>query len=298
MVSCPLYCHTMLRPLAPALFVFVWSTGFIVARAVTSHADVQLFLAWRFAAVALVFGIAAILGKASWVSPKRALQHLAVGTVMMGVYLTLSFWAIAQGLPAGIMALMGALQPLLTAAFMLARGRGPSSAAVWSGLSIGFLGVVLVLLPRLENSHFAMGNFANLAGVLAIVALTLGTMAQKHLANDDLRVAGCLQNVGALLVALLAVATVGAVRWDGSAALWALLAWSALITSVLAQELTSLDDAPRRGYACHGIDAVGAPGCSITRVYTFSRNSFVAAADGICARPGRRRFGTTCRQAA
>jgi drug/metabolite transporter (DMT)-like permease len=245
----PLYCRTVLRPAAPALFVFVWSTGFIVARAVTSHADVQLFLVWRFAAVALVFGIAAILGKASWVSPKRALQHLAVGTIMMGVYLTVSFWAIAQGLPAGIMALMGALQPLLTAAFMLARGRGPSSAAVWSGLSIGFLGVVLVLLPRLENSHFALGNFANLAGVLAIAALTLGTMAQKHLAKDDLRVAGCLQNVGALLVALLAAATIGAVRWDGSAALWALLAWSALITSVLAQSL--LLWMMRRGEATH-----------------------------------------------
>jgi len=239
----------MLRLLAPALFVLVWSTGFIVARAVTSHADVQLFLLWRFVVVALLFGSAAIVGKASWVSPKRALGHLAAGAVMMGLYLSLSFWAIAQGLPAGIMALMGALQPLLTAALMLTRGRGPSSPTVWWGLLIGFLGVVFVLLPRLENSHLAVGNLANLAGVLAIAALTLGTLAQKHLANDDLRVAGCLQNVGAGLVAVLAVATIGAVRWDGSVALWSLLAWSALITSVLAQSL--LLWMMRRGEATH-----------------------------------------------
>ena len=239
----------MLRSLAPALFVLVWSTGFIVARAVTSHADVQLFLLMRFAAVALVFGVAAIVGQASWVSPRRALKHLAVGAIMLGGYLSLSFWAIAHGLPAGIMALMGALQPLLTAAFMLARGRGPSSAAVWMGLLIGFLGVVLVLLPRLESSHFAVGNLANLAGILAIVALTLGTLGQKHLANDDLRVAGCLQNLGAGLVASLVVATIGAVQWDGSAALWALLIWSALITSVLAQSL--LIWMMRRGAATH-----------------------------------------------
>jgi drug/metabolite transporter (DMT)-like permease len=227
----------MLRSLAPALFVLVWSTGFIVARAVTSHADVQLFLLWRFAAVALLLGIAATAGKARWPSRERAFQHLGVGAVMMGIYLSLSFWAIAQGLPAGIMALLGALQPLLTAAIMLARGRGPSSAAVWWGLSIGLLGVVLVLLPRLENSHFAIVNFANLAGILAIAALTLGTLGQKHLANDDLRVAGCLQNLGAGLVALLAVATIGALRWDASPALWGLLAWSVLITSILAQGL-------------------------------------------------------------
>jgi drug/metabolite transporter (DMT)-like permease len=239
----------MLRSLAPALFVLVWSTGFIVARAVTSHADVQLFLLWRFAVVALLFGTAAIIGKALWPSPRRVLQHLAVGAVMMGLYLSVSFWAIAQGLPAGIMALMGALQPLLTAAFMLARGRGPSSAVVWWGLLIGFLGVSLVLLPRLENSHVASGAFANLAGILAIAALTLGTLGQKHLANDDLRIAGCLQNLGGGLVALLAVATIGAVRWDGSAVLWALLGWSALITSVLAQSL--LIWMMRRGAATH-----------------------------------------------
>ena len=239
----------MFRSLAPVLFVLVWSTGFIVARVVTSHADVQLFLLYRFIAVALAFGAAAIVGKAAWVSRKRTLQHLGVGAIMMGLYLSVSFWAIAQGLPAGIMALMGALQPLLTAAIMLTRGRGPSSATVWCGLLIGFLGVVLVLLPRLQNSHFAAGNLANLAGVLAIAALTLGTMAQKHLAHDDLRVAGCLQNLGAGLVALLAVATVGAVRWDGSASLWALLAWSALITSILAQSL--LLWMMRRGEATH-----------------------------------------------
>lgn len=227
----------MLRSLAPALFVLAWSTGFIVARAVTSHADVQLFLLWRFIAVALIFAIAATAGKVRWPSRKRALQHLGVGSVMMGIYLTLSFWAIAQGLPAGIMALLGALQPLLTAAFMLARGRGSSSAAVWWGLSIGFLGVVLVLLPRLENSHFAVANVANLTGVFAIAALTLGTLGQKHLAHDDLRVAGCLQNLGAGLIALLAVAIFGAAQWDGSPALWGLLAWSILVTSVLAQGL-------------------------------------------------------------
>ena len=227
----------MLRSLAPALFVLVWSTGFIVARAVTSHADVQLFLLCRFILVALVFAAAAFIGKATWVSRKRSLQHMGTGAIMMGLYLTVSFWAIAQGLPAGIMALMGALQPLLTAAIMSARGRGPSSAAVWWGLLIGLLGVVLVLLPRLQNSHLATSNLANLAGVLAIAALTLGVMAQKHLANDDLRVAGCLQNIGAGLVGLLAVATIGTVRWDGSISLWALLAWSALVTSILAQSL-------------------------------------------------------------
>jgi drug/metabolite transporter (DMT)-like permease len=227
----------MLRSLAPALFVFVWSTGFIIARAVASRADGQLFLMWRFIGVTLLLGAAALIGRAHWPAGRRALHHMMVGAVMMGLYLTLAFWAVGQGLPAGVMALLGALQPLLTAAFMLARGRGPSAAAVWWGLLLGLSGVILVLLPRLQSSHLTASSAANLAGVLAIGALTLGTVSQRQLVKDDLRVAGCLQNLGAALVALLGVFTVGSGHWDNTPGLWGLLAWSVLISSALAQGL-------------------------------------------------------------
>jgi drug/metabolite transporter (DMT)-like permease len=73
--------------------------------------------------------------------------------MMMGCYLTLSFWAVSRGLPAGIMALMGALQPLLTAAYMLIRGKESPSPSMWWGLTIGFVGVVFVLLPRIDGNQ-------------------------------------------------------------------------------------------------------------------------------------------------
>jgi drug/metabolite transporter (DMT)-like permease len=95
----------------------------------------------------------------------------------------------------------------------------------------------LVLLPRLRGSHVAVAGYANFVGLLAIAALTFGTLAQKRLADDDLSVASCVQNLGAVLVAGLAVWVAGAARWDGSALLWGLLAWSVLVTSVLAQGL-------------------------------------------------------------
>ncbi len=97
----------------PVLFVFFWSTAFIVARAAAPHADLQLFLLCRFASVTLLLGVAAAAAGTRWPSPRGLAQHLLAGAVMMGLYLTLSFWAIAQGLPAGIMALLGALQRYL-----------------------------------------------------------------------------------------------------------------------------------------------------------------------------------------
>jgi drug/metabolite transporter (DMT)-like permease len=228
----------MFRLIAPALFVFFWSTGFIVARAVLPHADVQLFLFCRFGSVAVLLGAATMIAHVPWPRPAEIGRHLLTGAVMMGIYLVLSYWAIAHGLPAGIMALMGALQPLLTAFIMLARGRSRPSFTMWLGLLIGFSGVVLVLLPRLENSRFALANSAGIiAGVLSVAALTLGTLAQKRLAADDLRVAGFLQNVGAAAVAVLALAGFGTVRWDDTAALWGILLWAVLVSSILSQGL-------------------------------------------------------------
>jgi drug/metabolite transporter (DMT)-like permease len=228
----------MIRSLAPALFVFCWSTAFIVARAAAPHADVQLFLLCRFASVTLLLGVAAAAAGARWPSPHTLGRHLLTGAVMMGLYLSLSFWAIAHGLPAGIMALMGALQPLFTAALMLSRGHGRPSMSMWLGLLVGFSGVVLVLIPRLEKGGFAPASFANVAaGVLSIVALTAGTLAQKRLANDDLRAAGCLQNLGAAIVAVLATCSVGNLRWDSSFVLWVTLLWAVFISSIAAQGL-------------------------------------------------------------
>jgi drug/metabolite transporter (DMT)-like permease len=228
----------MIRSLSPALFVFFWSTAFIVARAAASHADVQLFLLCRFASVTLLLGIAAAAAGTRWPSPRRLAQHVLAGAVMMGLYLTLSFWAIEHGLPVSIMALLGALQPLITAALLLSFGRGRPSMKMWLGLLVGFSGVVLVLSPTLVKSGFALASSANVvAGVLSIVALTIGTLAQKRLASDDLRAAGCLQNLGAAMVAVLATCWVGNIQWDGSLVLWGTLLWAVLISSIAAQGL-------------------------------------------------------------
>jgi drug/metabolite transporter (DMT)-like permease len=156
---------------------------------------------------------------------------------MMGCYLTLSFWAVSRGLPAGIMALMGALQPLLTAAYMLIRGEESPSPSMWWGLTIGFLGVVFVLIPRINGDQGTKSLFAVVAGLLGVVAVTFGTLAQKKLQDDDLRGANALQNVGAMVVASIGLCFAGATRWDGTGALWGLLLWSVIVTSIFAQGL-------------------------------------------------------------
>jgi drug/metabolite transporter (DMT)-like permease len=105
----------MLRLGIPLLFVLIWSTGFIVAKAVLPHADLQLFLVARFSLTAIVMSCAAIIMGAPWPGARRAAPHVLAGALMQGIYLCASYWAITRGLAAGVMALLGALQPLFTA---------------------------------------------------------------------------------------------------------------------------------------------------------------------------------------
>ena len=69
--------------------------------------------------------------------------------LMHGVYLGGVFWAIHQGMPAGLSALIVGLQPLITAVLagkLLGEEILPRH---WAGLAAGFAGVVIVLLPKL-----------------------------------------------------------------------------------------------------------------------------------------------------
>src|SRR5688500_16215622 len=108
----------MLRFGIPILFVVIWSSGFIVAKAVSPHADLQFFVAARLALTAGVMGLAAVAAGSAWPRGRQFNSHILAGVLMQGVYLCASYWAIARGMAAGVMALLGALQPVFTALFL------------------------------------------------------------------------------------------------------------------------------------------------------------------------------------
>lgn len=56
----------MLRFGIPIVFVLIWSTGFIVAKAVAPHADLQLYLVARLSLTALLMGAAGECGHICW----------------------------------------------------------------------------------------------------------------------------------------------------------------------------------------------------------------------------------------
>jgi len=228
----------MLRLGIPLAFVLIWSTGFIVAKAVLPHADLQLFLIVRFSLTAVVMGCAALIAGTPWPGARRAAPHVLAGALMQGIYVCASYWAISHGMPAGVMALLGALQPLFTALFAVSIMGNTLQARAWLGLFIGFAGVGLVLAPKLA-SH-GVGSLTlvpMLAALVSVLAVTTGTLVQKWLATTDLRTAASIQSFGAAMVAVLATLLIGAPRWDGTPILWGALAWSVVMPSMVGTTL-------------------------------------------------------------
>jgi drug/metabolite transporter (DMT)-like permease len=228
----------VLRLSIPVVFVLIWSTGFIVAKAVLPHADLQLFLLARFSLTAVLMGCVALFAGARWPGARGAAPHLMAGALMQGIYLCASFWAITHGMAAGVMALLGALQPLFTALIAVSIMGSTLRSRMWIGLVVGFAGVGLVLAPKLAGTGVGSLTFtAAGAALVSVLAVTTGTIVQKRLAATELRAAACMQSCGAAIVAALSLILIGTARWDGSPILWGALTWSVLVPSMVGTTL-------------------------------------------------------------
>lgn len=215
--------------IASILFVLIWSTGFIVARAMVPHGAPELVLAVRLALVAVLLGGASRIARQEWPRGRRLALHLGAGAMLHGVYLTLGWWAVLNGMPAGIMALIGSLQPLIVAmasALLLGERLPPRG---WIGLGIAIIGVGCVLEPAIARGAATGGVtlWPAVAGAMAVLGMAGGTMIQRgQIAGDPILVSGAAQNLGGALVAMLATLIVGDYRWDGAPMLWIGLGWS------------------------------------------------------------------------
>jgi len=213
----------------------IWATGFISARAVVPHADPLGFTAVRFTAVALVLAGIALASRVRWPADRAGWRDPVIaGFLMQGVYLSSTFWSVSHGLPAGIAALVGSLQPLLTALLaqpLLGERVSPRRAL---GILMGFVGAGLVLAPKLGAADpSGIPPLALGVSFLAVLSLTLGTLWQKRTGGRvDLLAGATLQFVGGMACAIPLALAFGSARFESVAPVWLGLAWAVLINSV------------------------------------------------------------------
>ncbi|MBK5104291.1 MAG: DMT family transporter [Burkholderiales bacterium] len=216
----------------PALFVLLWSTGFVSAKYGLPYAEPLTFLLLRFALVVVLMLPLALLMRAAWPQTLTQLGHVAlVGVLMQGGYLSGVFCSIHLGMSAGVSALIVGLQPILTAFASAPLFGERLQARQWSGLVLGFGGVLLVVLGRSTLSGITPETLA--LSLLALLSITVGTLYQKRYCGAvDLRTGSVIQFCAAGLVLLpLAFAfETMQVRWTGE--FIATLAWLVLVLSI------------------------------------------------------------------
>ncbi|KPP99985.1 DMT family transporter [Marinobacter sp. HL-58] len=176
----------------PALFVWLWSTGFIGAKYGLPYAEPFTLLLIRMLFTLALLSVLAWIMKTRWPGWRGA-GHLAVtGLLVHGCYLGGVYYAIQGGMPAGIVSLIVGLQPLVTSAAAILVLKESVSARQWVGLALGLVGVTLVLLEKfgdgIGTSDFPLWTLI-FAG-LSLAGISLGTVYQKRNGTQADLVAG------------------------------------------------------------------------------------------------------------
>ena len=165
---------------APAIFVLLWSTGFIGTKYVINNADPLTYLAIRMAIVVGLMAIIVAIARPAWPNRTEVGHSIVAGILVHGVYLGGTAIAISLSIPAGLSALIPGLQPILTST-IANRWLGERVTPLqWSGLLIGLAGVALILHDRPVTGQAGWGW---LASGVSLISITLGTLYQRRYCN-------------------------------------------------------------------------------------------------------------------
>jgi drug/metabolite transporter (DMT)-like permease len=185
---------------APALFIFIWSSGYVVAKYAAPHAEPLTFLLLRYCGVVVLMTALALAARAVWPTWQEAKVLALAGVGIQAAYLGGVWVAIKLGMPAGVSALIVNLQPVLTAAFAFFVHERVT-ARQWLGIALGFGGVVLVVWHKLHTAGLTW--LPVLLCVFSLLAITAGTLLQKRFVPSfDLRTGQVVQFLASIVATL------------------------------------------------------------------------------------------------
>jgi drug/metabolite transporter (DMT)-like permease len=221
----PLFIRVM-----PALFVLLWSTGFLVSKLGAMYASPLTFLAWRYVLALALLAPMIWFARAAWPAAGAQMGHIAVAGILVHAGYLAGVWtAIGLGMSAGLSALIVGLQPVLTAF------AGPwlgerVGVRQWTGLLLGLVGVALVVSNKLTFAGLSVASIA--LCVMALVSITAGTLYQKRLCPSfDLRTGTFVQYAASFTITLPFALAFEDGRMDWSLPLLFALGWSAIVLS-------------------------------------------------------------------
>ena len=197
---------------APALFVFLWSTGFVGAKYIVPYAEPFTFLTIRYFLAALIlFAIAYAFKQPLKLSKEQFKASFAVGILLHVIYIGGVFYAVSLGVSAGISAVIVSIQPVLVSLLAVPLLGERLRWVQVVGLFLGVAGIALLLLPKVFQGDYTAST--SIVGIVICVIALLGTsggyLVQKKLGGEIpfLSGTGAQYAISAIAFAILSVAT-------------------------------------------------------------------------------------------
>ncbi|MCW8084436.1 DMT family transporter [Sabulicella glaciei] len=227
-------------PLAPFLFVLLWSGGFTAVKAALPYAEALTLQAVRYVCVvAILLPLWLVLRPP--VPDRATLWHL----VRMGLVVQFGYFAAMNlgqqfGMGPGAIALIIGLQPVVVALLAPAvAGDPPVGARGWAGLGLGLLGAAMVIL---SGSGLRAGGWLGLFfSVLALALMAAGALMERRGGRPCHLVTANLVMCGVALLATVPLAwgiEAMQVRWTWEFV--AALAYLVLVNSLISLSLLFL----------------------------------------------------------
>jgi len=220
----------MIDLLLKIAFIFLWASAFVAAKLGLSDAGPFSMLAIRFVIVAFIFASIVILFRAKWPKKNQILHIGLVGILLHGFYLGGVFFSITKGTAAGTSSLIVSLHPVLTCILATLIIKEEIKVDKWIGIVLGFIGVVIVVWPRLGGELPLIGF---VSCIIALIAISFGTIIQKkYLENMDILGGNTVQAVFAAIFFSILLIFFEPFKFNPSKELIISMTWLILLVSL------------------------------------------------------------------
>lgn len=221
--------------LIPFVFVVLWASGFVGARFGLQYAEPATLLSLRMIANVALFLLLIVLLRRRLPRGKALLHSGVVGLFIHGFYLGGTYFAIHLGMPAGLSSLLVGLQPILTAFLLVVFTQHSFKPSQWLGLVIGFAGISLVLMGKMDWQSEQHKTLAVAVCLVSLIGITLGTLYQKRFCQGVDMVGGATVQyfaAGLLFVPVALTFETNVIVW--SPAFIMTLVWMVVVLSCIA----------------------------------------------------------------
>lgn len=221
---------TKLNTIAPVLFLVMWSSGAVIVKLGLQFSSQWSFLALRalisLLCISVIFLIARRFSKARFSKPTQSdiASILMVGLLLQVLYLTFYILAIDSGMSPGLVTLVLGIQPLITP--LLCQQKIDRIKVLL--LVLGFSGLCIAIAGAQTLTEIGLSGL--LSAVLALLALTFGTIKQKKVTIQPVQAMWYQCLLSSTIFTLVSLYVGWEINWTGELVFSAL--WMSIVVSV------------------------------------------------------------------